>query len=81
MEIQDGFKVVVCKLRPNPSGMTSVAYPVDQLQLPDWFKSLPFDNDAMEIALIDKKISNLLGVLGWDLTDRKDSTFDDLFSF
>lgn len=81
LEIQDGFKVVVCKLRPNPSGMTSVAYPVDQLQLPDWFKSLPFDNDAMEIALIDKKISNLLSVLGWDLTDRKDSTFDDLFSF
>ena len=26
MPIQDGFKVIVCKLRPNPSGLTSVSY-------------------------------------------------------
>lgn len=82
MPIQDGFKVVVCKLKNNPTGMTSVAYPADELQLPDWFKKLPFDSEAMENALIDKKIENLLGVLKWDLrTNREDNNFKDLFVF
>jgi carbonic anhydrase len=50
--------------------------------IPDWFKQLPFDNDAMEEALITKKVENLLGVLGWDLNDgRNNKTFDDMFSF
>jgi DNA polymerase elongation subunit (family B) len=82
MPIQDGFKVIVCKLRPNPSGLTSVAYPVDELNLPDWFKQLPFDDEAMEAALIDKKVKNLLGVLKWErLLEKNDRSFDDLFSF
>ena len=82
MPIQDGFKVVVCKLRPNPSGMTSVAYPVDELTLPPWFKDLPFDDEAMEAALIDKKIDNLLGVLDWQSLSEQDSNnFTELFSF
>jgi len=82
MVIQDGFKVIVAKLRDNAMGLTSVAYPVDQLMLPDWFKDLPFDNDAMEEALITKKIENLLGVLNWDLNEgRNNETFDNMFSF
>ena len=82
MPIQDGFKVVVCKLRANPTGLTSVAYPVDELNLPDWFKNLPFDAEAMEAVLIDKKIKNLLGTLGWDLDANKhDNSFGDLFQF
>ncbi len=48
MPIQDGFKVIVCKLKPNPLGLTSVAYPVDQLILPQWFKDLPFDDELIE---------------------------------
>jgi hypothetical protein len=80
--IQDGAKVIVCKLRSNPSGLTSVAYPVDELTLPQWFKDLPFDEEAMESALIDKKCQNLLGVLSWDLeSNRENSSFSDLFSF
>lgn len=82
MPIQDGFKVIVCKLKSNPSGITSVAYPVDEMNLPDWFKKLPFDDEAMEAALIDKKVKNLLGVLNWDLDSNKDAnSFGDLFSF
>lgn len=82
MTIQDGFKVIVAKLRENPLGLNSVAYPVDQLILPDWFKNLPFDNEAMEEALITKKIDNLLGVLKWDLNEgRNNETFEELFSF
>jgi len=81
-EISDGAKVIVCKLKPNPSGITSVAYPVDQLTLPSWFRDLPFDHDAMEEALIDKKIGNLLGVLKWDLkASKNDTSFDSLFTF
>jgi hypothetical protein len=83
MKMIDGMKVVVCKLKPNPMGMTSIAYPTDELRLPTWFKELPFDDEAMEKTLVDEKIENLLGVLNWDLranTDTK-STFDSLFSF
>ena len=74
--------MIVCKLLPNPSGMTSVAYPTDELKLPTWFKELPFDHDAMEAALIDKKLDNLLGVLKWNINEHKiNSSFEDLFSF
>jgi len=83
MKIIDGMKIVVCKLKPNPLGMTSIAYPTDELRLPDWFKELPFDDNEMERTLVDEKIENLLGVLGWDLRSNTDtkSTFDDLFTF
>ena len=83
MRIVDGFKIIVCKLKSNPLGFTSIAYPTDELRLPEWFKELPFDDEAMERTLVDEKIENLLGVLDWDLrgsTDTK-STFDDLFTF
>jgi hypothetical protein len=82
MVIQDGFKVIVAKLRPNHLGLTSVAYPVDQAMLPDWFKQLPFDDELMAESLITKKIENLLGVLKWDLNEaRNNETFDNMFSF
>ena len=81
--IIDGMKVVVCKLKSNALGFTSVAYPVDELRLPKWFTELPFDDAEMEKTLVDEKIDNLLGVLGWDIRSNTDtkSTFDDLFSF
>ena len=82
-KIVDGMKVVVCKLKPNPLGFTSIAYPTDELRLPQWFCDLPFDDAAMEQTLVDEKIDNLLGVLDWDIRSNTDvkSTFDDLFTF
>ena len=36
----------------------------------------------METAIIDPKLDNLIGVLGYDLTDtRQDNTFKSLFEF
>ena len=83
MRVVDGMKIVVCKLKPNPLGFTSIAYPTDELRLPEWFRELPFDDEAMEKTLVDEKIDNLLGVLNWELRENTDvkSTFDDLFSF
>lgn len=82
MPIQDGFKVIVCKLKSNPLGLTSVAYPTDELNIPQWFKELPFDHETMEETIIDKKIENLLGVLDWKLLEnQKNQTFDSLFEF
>jgi len=82
-QIVDGMKIIVCKLKPNPLGFNSIAYPVDELRLPTWFKELPFDDDAMESTLVDEKVDNLLGVLNWDIKSNIDvkSTFDDLFTF
>jgi len=83
MKIVDGMKVIVCKLRTNPLGFTSIAYPTDELRLPKWFKELPFDDQAMEQTLVDEKIDNLLGVLNWQIRDNTDvrTTFNDLFTF
>lgn len=81
-EIVDGMKTIVCKLKNNPLGFTSIAYPIDELRLPDWFKELSFDDDLMEETIIDKKIHNLIGVLNYDLeSTKKSEIFDNLFEF
>ena len=81
-QIVDGMKVIVCKVKDNPLGFTSVAYPVDELRLPQWFKDLPFNHDEMESTIIDNKLDNLIGVLNWDIrsTETK-NTFNSLFDF
>lgn len=81
MPIVDGAKVIVCKLRDNPLGFSSVAYPVDELRIPEWFKELPFDHDAMEDAIIDSKLDNLIGILNYDIASTKDTPFTSLFDF
>ena len=81
-EIVDGMKVIVCKLKQNPLGYTSVAYPTDELRIPDWFKELPFDDAAMAETIIDNKLDNLIGVLNYPLEDTKrHNTFNSLFDF
>jgi DNA polymerase elongation subunit (family B) len=81
-EVVDGMKVIVCKLKPNPLGYTSVAYPTDQMRLPEWFKELPFDDSAMAETIIDNKLDNLIGVLNYPLEDTKrHNTFTSLFDF
>jgi DNA polymerase elongation subunit (family B) len=81
MDITDGQKAIVCKLRSNPLQINSIAYPIDEMNLPDWFKQLPFDHVAMEETIIDSKIDNLLGVLKWDLSQSKDrGLINELFS-
>jgi DNA polymerase elongation subunit (family B) len=83
MQIVDGMKTVVCKLRDNPLGYTSVGYPTDEAHIPAWFKELPFDDDAMETGIVDQKVENLLGVLNWRIAENTQikTTFDTLFSF
>jgi DNA polymerase elongation subunit (family B) len=82
MQITDGAKVIVCKLKDNPMGFTSVAYPVDELRLPQWFKDLPFNHEEMEQTIIDNKLENLIGVLNWDIrSTEQTNTFNKLFDF
>ena len=82
MGITDGQKVIVCKLKENPMGFTSVAYPVDELRLPQWFKDLPFNHEEMEATIIDNKLDNLIGVLNWDVrSTEQTNTFNKLFDF
>jgi len=82
MSVTDGAKVIVCKLKDNPLGFTSVAYPVDELRLPQWFKDLPFNHEEMEQTIIDNKLENLIGVLNWDIrSTEQTNTFNKLFDF
>jgi DNA polymerase elongation subunit (family B) len=83
MAIVDGMKTIVCKLKDNPLGYTSVGYPTDESHIPAWFKELPFDDDKMEMGIVEQKVENLLGVLDWDIPGHTDikSTFDELFTW
>jgi hypothetical protein len=76
------MKTIVCKLKDNPLNMNSIGIPTDEKRIPEWYKELPFDNNAMEDAIITKKIENLLDTLGWDLSRAEESTtFHSLFDF
>ena len=80
LSVTDGMKVIVCKLKNNPMGYTSIAYPTDELNLPQWFKEMPFDEEAMEETVLDKKVENVIGPMGFDLSKTKQSeTFNQFF--
>jgi hypothetical protein len=83
LQIVDGMKTIVCKLKSNALGWTSIGYPTDEMHLPQWFKDLPFEDGEMEATVVDQKIDNLLGVLGWDLGSATNTTntFQSLFTF
>jgi DNA polymerase elongation subunit (family B) len=83
MQIVDGMKTIVCKLKSNALGWTSIGYPTDEQRLPTWFTELPFDDGLMEATVVDGKVDNLLGVLDWDLAaaTNTENTFTSLFSF
>jgi DNA polymerase elongation subunit (family B) len=82
MGIVDGMKVIVCKMKDNPLGYTSIAYPVDEMRLPKWFQELPFDHSEMETTIINNKLDNLIGVLEWDLdSTTQNNNFGSLFTF
>ncbi len=84
MRIIDGQKIIVCKLKETAENrLTSIAYPVDEVHLPEWFLALPFDTDSMQAGIVDQKVKNLLGVLGWDLsrTNKEHAHLETLFDF
>jgi DNA polymerase elongation subunit (family B) len=84
MRIVDGQKIIVCKLKETTENrLSSIAYPVDETHLPEWFLSLPFDSDDMMAGIVDKKVENLLGVLKWDLsrTNKEHAHLETLFDF
>lgn len=84
MSIADGTKIIVCKLVVSAGNQyDSIAYPVDETRLPEWFTSLPFDTDAMMASIVDKKVQNVLGVLKWDFSraSKEHAHLSTLFDF
>ena len=70
------------QIKPWHLGYNSIAYPVDEMRIPDWFKEMPFDAEAMESTILDQKIDNLIGVLNWDVQSTETTnTFNKLFQF
>ena len=60
--------------------MTSIAIPIDEGNIPDWFRALPFDERLMEETIVDRKIANLLEVLEWEIpTGREGASIGGLF--
>ena len=82
MKIGDGQKIIVCRLKANNDYREdSIAFPVDEPHLPEWFTQLPFDSDEMMTTIVDKKVENLLGVLKWNLksTSKQATMFNRFF--
>lgn len=82
--VTDGSKVIVCYLNENNDyKFKSIAYPVEETRLPEWFTRLPFDENIMMEKVVDQKIKNMIGVLKWKLekTEKQEQHFDSLFEF
>lgn len=82
-DIKDGSRMIVCSLKRNQYGFSTMAYPLElENKLPSWYKELPFDSNEMENILIDKKLNNMFGCLDWDLENTKiDTSIDDFFDW
>jgi hypothetical protein len=71
--IRDGDKIEVLYLRPNEFEMKSVAIKVGENFVPEWFKTLPFDDFRHEAKLVDKKLDNMIGsVMDWSFAPVRD---------
>ena len=77
--ILDGNKIVVCKLKKNnPFNMTSIAYPRDLSDVPEWFAKLPFDEADMSDTIVDTTMDSIFGSLNWNLSMKSAiQTIDD----
>lgn len=76
-EATDGTKVIVCDLKPNPTGILKVGYPIDCVEyLPEWFMDLPFDDEKMEQSILTKKLGNIFGILDMDIGINEKSTLE-----
>ena len=57
-----------------------IGFPIDMETLPDWFLEIPVDYDTMwEKA--NKKLTNYLKAVGWDLQSRREKKKKELFGF
>lgn len=83
-KIRNGDKIEILHLKQdpelNPLQFNTVALPVGAPYIPAWFRDFPLDSKAAEDRILDKKLQNIFGDLGWDLTARNTAA-GDVFSF
>lgn len=77
-EIYPGEKVGLVYIKGNK--YNCIAFPIDQHELPEWFLKNPIDYDKMW-SKANKKITNYLESVGWDLATRKEKNRKTLFGF
>lgn len=80
--ITGGDKVKILWLLPNPDGLTSVAFPTDVEELPEWFKAhYDVDMKAMEQKLVDQKLQNIFDALEWEVPTLQTELTNSLLAF
>lgn len=75
-KLRDGDKVEILYLRENDHRFDVVAIRVGEDYVPEWFRSLPFDDEAHEHKMVDKKLANVFGALGWEFAPRDHTGYD-----
>lgn len=80
--VRDGDKIAIFKLRKdpatNPLEHESIALTLGTNFVPEWFKRLPFAEEAIKEQILFQKLEVTLGVLGWPLRPRETAA-DDVF--
>jgi DNA polymerase elongation subunit (family B) len=76
--VRAGDKVGIVYIRHPQSKY--LAYPIDATELPKWIDDIIIDYDA-EWEKADKKLTNYLTSMGWDMVSRNNQTKKDLFGF
>lgn len=77
-EIYAGQKIGLVYVKH--SDFNCIGYPIDLQTLPDWFIQIPIDYDTMWDKA-NKKLTNYLASMGWDIQSRKKAARKELFGF
>lgn len=71
-QLMNGHRLIFLKLKaPNQYNIKNIALPYDIDKIPDWFKSLPFDEDIMINSIFMKKVDNITKPMNWTFNLHK----------
>jgi len=82
-KIASGMKIKVYYLLKNSHEFTCIAIPTDEVDVPQWFRDLPFDMKKMGKVLIDSKLKAMYASLKWAIPKEgtDDTTFEGFIEF
>lgn len=72
-QLMNGHRLIFMKLKyPNQYNIKNIALPYDISVIPEWFKNLPFDDEAMIQSIFMKKIENITKPMNWTFDLHRD---------
>lgn len=80
--LKSGDKVKIFYLKPNASGLKSVAFPADLDSFPEWFvENFQVDRKLTEQKMFDNKLEGIFSAIGWEVPSPQNTIINRIFSF